>query len=183
VPGAGAECRVLASRLPSSHDVAARRFQDLVAWQLANQLKKEVYELVETSTAREDRRFFDQIRDSAASAPSNLAEGFACYRHPDFARYVRMAKASLTETQNHLRDGVDRRHWGAEESHQLEILADRAIGACTLHPAPCTLHPAPAQALALLFLRATLSEIVRTVGQTVRCLLRRFRFVTAELRP
>jgi four helix bundle protein len=130
VPGAGAECWVLASRLPSSHDVAARRFQDLVAWQLANQLKKEVYELVETSTAREDRRFFDQIRDSAASAPSNLAEGFACYRHPDFARYVRMAKASLTETQNHLRDGVDRRHWGAEESHQLEILADRAVGAC-----------------------------------------------------
>jgi hypothetical protein len=74
--------------------MVARRYEELIAWQLANELKQKVYALVETSTAREDRKFSDQIKDSAASAPRNLAEGFGCYRHPEFARYARVAKAS-----------------------------------------------------------------------------------------
>jgi len=110
--------------------MGARRYQDLDVWQLANDLKKRVYALVDRSTARDDRKFCEQIRDSAASAPSNLAEGFACYRHLEFARYTRVAKASLTETHNHLGDGVDRRHWSPREATPLQELADRAVGAC-----------------------------------------------------
>jgi four helix bundle protein len=110
--------------------MGARRYTDLIAWQLSCELKRQVYELVDRSRARDDRRFYDQIRNSAASAPSNLAEGFGLYRHPDFARYTRIAKASLLETQNHLRDGVDRRHWSAREATPLLELADRAVGAC-----------------------------------------------------
>jgi four helix bundle protein len=110
--------------------MAVRRFDELLAWQLANELKQKVYALVDASTARDDRKFCDQIKDSAASAPRNLAEGFACFRHPEFARYTRVAKASLVETQNHLRDGVDRGHWSLQQSKPLEDLADRAVGAC-----------------------------------------------------
>jgi four helix bundle protein len=91
--------------------MGVRRYQDLVAWQLADELKKKVYELVDNSPACNDRRFCDQIKDSAASAPSNISEGFAYYRHGEFARHVRIAKASETETHNHLGDGVDRRYW------------------------------------------------------------------------
>ena len=101
-----------------------------MAWQLANELKQKVYALTDQSTARDDREFCDQIRDSAASAPRNFAEGFGCYRHPEFARYTRIAKASLTETHNHLSDGVDRRHWAPPQAAPLQQLADRAIGAC-----------------------------------------------------
>ena len=101
-----------------------------MAWQLANELKRKVYALVDASAARDDRKFCDQIKDSAASTPRNLAEGFACYGHPEFARYTRVAKASLVETQNHLADGVDRRHWSPQESKPLQDLANRAIGAC-----------------------------------------------------
>jgi four helix bundle protein len=107
-----------------------RRYQDLVAWQLANELKQKVYALADATTARDDRRFCEQIRDSSASAPRNLAEGFGCYLHPDFARYTRTAKASLVETHNHLGDGVDRGHWIPQEAAPLQQLADRAIGAC-----------------------------------------------------
>ncbi len=110
--------------------VGVRRYEELVAWQLANELKQKVYALVDQSTARDDRRFCDQIKDSAASAPRNLAEGFACYRHPEFARYTRIAKASLTETHNHLGDGVDRRHWPPQDAEPLKELANRAVGAC-----------------------------------------------------
>ncbi len=137
-----AACRVLcwvSGCVPSRADgmkvaiatcMAARRFDELLAWQLANELKQRVYALVDASTARDDRKFCDQIKDSAASAPRNLAEGFACFRHPEFARYTRVAKASLVETQNHLRDGVDRGHWSPQQSRPLEDLADRAVGAC-----------------------------------------------------
>src|SRR5690242_6929151 len=55
--------------------------------------------------AHGDCKFRDQITESARSAPANLAEGFGCYRHPEFARYVRIARASLLEAHNHLGDG------------------------------------------------------------------------------
>lgn len=135
----GAECassvpgvvsRVLGMKVALSTGMGARRYDQLTAWQLANDLKQKVYALVDNSTARNDRKFSDQITDAAGSAPRNPAEGFACYGHPQFARYVRIAKASLVETQNHLGDGVDRRHWSPIESTPLKALADRAIGAC-----------------------------------------------------
>ena len=110
--------------------MAIRRYQDLVAWQLANELKQNVYALVTSTTARNDRSFCEQIKDSAASAPRNLAEGFGSYLHPEFARYTRIAKASLIETHNHLSDGVDRQHWTAEQAATLQQLVDRAVGAC-----------------------------------------------------
>jgi four helix bundle protein len=112
------------------HCMAVRRYQDLVAWQLAHEMKVKVYALIDETQARDDRKFCDQIKDSAASAPRNLAEGFGSYLHPDFARYRRTAKASLIETQNHLDDGVDRRHWTHRHAMPLQQLADRAVGAC-----------------------------------------------------
>jgi four helix bundle protein len=110
--------------------MAARRFEELDAWKLADELKKKVYALLDRSNARRDRRFCEQLTAAAASAPANLAEGFGYYRHPEFAKHTRIAKSSLMETQNHLRDGVDRRFWSAQQADSLLHLADRAIGAC-----------------------------------------------------
>src|SRR5204863_52178 len=104
-------------------------YHELDAWQLANELKRNVYALIATPAARDGRRFCDQLRDSAASGPANLAEGFGYYRHPEFAKHARIAKASLTETHNHLADGIDRGHWPADRVGALLQLADRAIGA------------------------------------------------------
>src|SRR6266487_5748509 len=106
----------------------ARRFEELEAWQLANAVKQQVYELIDTSNARSDRSFCEQIMESASSAPSNLSEGFGYYRHPEFAKHTRIAKSSLMETQNHLADGVDRKFWSAERARPIHELADRAIG-------------------------------------------------------
>jgi len=76
--------------------MGARRYQDLEVWQLANDLKKKVYALVDRSTARDDRRFCEQLRDSAASAPSHLAEGFGCYLEKQLLyRSSRTARSAL----------------------------------------------------------------------------------------
>jgi four helix bundle protein len=108
----------------------ARRFEELEAWQLANEVKRKVYNLLDASDARKDRKFSEQITESAASAPANLSEGFGYYRHPEFARHTRVAKSSLMETQNHLMDGVDRKFWSLERARPIYQLADRAIGKC-----------------------------------------------------
>jgi four helix bundle protein len=107
------------------------RFENLDAWRLADELKQRVYALVDTTTAKRDFRFRDQIRESAASASSAIAEGFGRYHHPEFSFMVRVARASLMETQNHLRDGVHRQHWSEASARPLAQLADRAIGATT----------------------------------------------------
>jgi hypothetical protein len=44
---------------------------------------------------------------------------------------VRVAKGSLTETHNHLRDGVQRRHWSESDIEDLLLLAVRARCATT----------------------------------------------------
>ena len=82
----------------------ARTFEELLAWQLANELKLEVLDLVSKPPAHRDFKFRDQILDSSSSGPSNIAEGFGRGRPAEFARFLEFAKASIAETRNHLID-------------------------------------------------------------------------------
>jgi four helix bundle protein len=84
------------------------RFQDLVAWQLANQLQLLVNAICDKPLVRRDLKFESQLRDAAASGPRNIAEGFGRHFHPDFARFARIARASEIEVMNHLLDARNR---------------------------------------------------------------------------
>jgi four helix bundle protein len=95
----GAVFHVRVGKIVAARKGMAKRYQDLLAWQLADELQRRVYELVDNSTASSDFRFRDQIKGSASAAPTNIAEGFGYYRHPEFARHVRIAKSELSETR------------------------------------------------------------------------------------
>jgi four helix bundle protein len=129
--------------IASPADVGVRRFQDLVCWQLSSELKREIYALLDRTGAKYDFKFRDQIKDSAASAPSNIAEGFGAYRHRESSRYARIAKSSLTESQNHLLDGIDRGYWTTTEVEPLMLVARRAVGATVKWIAYLTRTEAP----------------------------------------
>jgi four helix bundle protein len=107
----------------------ARHFTELECWQLANDLKRAIYRLSERPIVKRDTKYYDQIRDAAAGGPRTIAEGFARRTHPDFARFLDMARSSLTECQNHLLDGMDRGYLKQDECDPLIILAKRACGA------------------------------------------------------
>jgi four helix bundle protein len=109
----------------------AHRYHDLACWQLANELKRRVYALTGTEPTVKDRKYCDQIRDSARSAPSNIAEGFGRFRPIEFARFLEFAKASLLETHNHLGDGHDLGYIPESACKEMRQLADRAAGATT----------------------------------------------------
>ncbi len=107
----------------------ARHFTELVCWQLADELKLAVYRISHRPDVWRDFQYRDQIRDAAASATSNIAEGFGRRTNADFARFLDIARASLTELQNHFKDGVDRGYLTVAESNDLTVLARRSGGA------------------------------------------------------
>jgi four helix bundle protein len=111
--------------------MVARTYRELVCWQLANDLKRRVYELTARPSVATDFDFCKQIRGSARGAPRTIAEGFGRFRPADFARYLEFARGSLIETQNHLDDALDAKHVASDEHTQLWNLADRALRATT----------------------------------------------------
>ena len=99
--------------------VGARRLEELVVWQLANELRHKVYEITANGPAARDLRFRDQIRDATSSVARNIAEGFGRYRHREFAQFLVIARGSLLEIIDHLHDGAARKHWDEEATTEL----------------------------------------------------------------
>jgi four helix bundle protein len=107
------------------------RYEDLIVWRLANELQRGVFELTATGLAAKDFKFRDQVRDSSASVTRNIAEGFGRFADGEFAWFLRIARGSLTETHNSLRDGQDRGYFASNECIRLQRLALRATKAAT----------------------------------------------------
>jgi len=112
-------------------DMGAHDFRDLVAWQLSYELKCEVFAFTKTGPAARDFDYCDQVRDSSASAPRNIAEGFGRFRPREFARFLEFARASLAETQNHLIDGRDRGYLDDARYSRLMSLTRSALKVTT----------------------------------------------------
>lgn len=93
----------------------ARNYQDLTVWQIADELRREVYRLTDHGPAAADFRFRNQLRQAAAGVATNLAEGFRRFGAREFLQFVRYAYASAGETAEWLEDGVLRGHWRREE--------------------------------------------------------------------
>ena len=89
--------------------MVAKTYQDLRAWQTVRAFKVGIYALIEHPPLANDFALCDSLRKAAASAQSNIAEGFGRFDPADFGRFVKVARASLLEGRNHLSDAVDRR--------------------------------------------------------------------------
>lgn len=107
--------------------MTADRVESLRAWQLTYRFKLAVYQLLRVSPVATDFKLRDQLRDAAASAVSQIEEGFARFYPKDFGRLVVGAKASLLECRGHLRDAVDRGYITPEARHELDTLAREAL--------------------------------------------------------
>src|SRR5688572_15661322 len=102
----------------------ATKFEELEAWQLADELKREVYALIASDPVSRDFKFCSQIRESSSSATRNIAEGFGRFRPGPFAQFMEIALGSLMETQNSLKDGIDRGHFSAHSTRRAVDLCD-----------------------------------------------------------
>jgi four helix bundle protein len=107
--------------------MALNDFQQLLCWQLSHELKCEVLAFTATPPASRDFDFCDQIRNSAAAAPRDIAEGFGRMRPREFARYLEFALGSLSETKASLIDARDRKYLPEPVASRLINLSAAAI--------------------------------------------------------
>jgi four helix bundle protein len=96
--------------------MGARTYRELVVYQRCSELRRVVLALLESPRAQGDRKFCDQLRDAVRSPPRNIAEGFGRYNPGEFVQFMDVAIASLDETDNHLRDGVESAYFTPERA-------------------------------------------------------------------
>ena len=84
-----------------------KRFEDILAWQEARKLVKQVYELTQAGAFAKDFGLRDQIQRAAVSVMANIAEGFDCESHAEFARFLGYARRSAVEVQSLLYAALD----------------------------------------------------------------------------
>ena len=79
-----------------------RDFKDLIVWQKAMELVAEVYRLVKILPNEELYSLSNQIRRSAISIPSNIAEGQGRNSVKEFIHFLAIAKGSKAELETQL---------------------------------------------------------------------------------
>jgi four helix bundle protein len=77
-------------------------FTDLVAWQKAHQFVVRIYTVLKDFPIHEQYGLTGQMRRSAVSITSNIAEGFSRSGKKEKLQFYSIAKGSLTELQNQL---------------------------------------------------------------------------------
>ena len=85
----------------------AKRFEDLIAWQKAREMTRAIYKATMAGGFERDFGLRDQIRRSAVSVMSNLAEGFERGGRPEFHQYLVIAKGSCAEVRSQLYVALD----------------------------------------------------------------------------
>src|SRR5262245_51722919 len=84
----------------------ARHFTELTVWKLGDAHRIEVFTLTKRPRLRTDFKLRSQIDDAADSVWRNVAEGFGCETHREFARFVRIGRRSLNEVQDGFRSAI-----------------------------------------------------------------------------
>jgi four helix bundle protein len=86
------------------HYMAARirSYRDLLVWQKSMDVASAVLELTNTLNRPQFFALANQLRRSAISTPSNLAEGHGRRSRMDFAKFVSIANGSLREMETQL---------------------------------------------------------------------------------
>ena len=83
------------------------RFEDLIAWQKARLLTKDVYLTTMNPRFERDFALCGQIRKSAISVPSNIAEGFERGGRREFHQFLSIAKGSCAELRTQIYIALD----------------------------------------------------------------------------
>jgi len=94
-----------------------RSFRDLDIYRLAFKLDHEIYKLSLKFPKFELYELGSQIRKSAHSVPTNIAEGWAHWTIGEYKHFLIYASASIDETTVHL-DSALARNYIPKEKHQ-----------------------------------------------------------------
>jgi four helix bundle protein len=78
---------------------ATKTYRDLKVWQLGIELVKDIYRLSDKLPQQELYGLKSQMRRSAVSIPSNVAEGFRRFHNREYAQFLRISLGSCAELE------------------------------------------------------------------------------------
>jgi four helix bundle protein len=110
------------------------KFEDLIAWQKARELTKNIYEVTKQGDFRKDFGLRDQIRRASVSIMSNVAEGFERGGRSEFHQFLVISKGSCAELRSQLYVSLDVGYIDLRTFQTLDALAketSRVIGGIT----------------------------------------------------
>jgi len=84
-----------------------KRFEDLIAWQKARVLTRDIYQVTQQGEFAKDFGLRDQIQRAAVSIMSNIAEGFERGGRAEFHQFLPVAKASCAEVRSQIYVAID----------------------------------------------------------------------------
>jgi len=79
-----------------------KNFQDLRIWQIGIEVVKDIYVLTKKFPKEELYGLTSQMRRSAISIPSNIAEGFRRYHNKEYKQFLYIALGSCAELETQI---------------------------------------------------------------------------------
>ncbi|HSI76505.1 MAG TPA: four helix bundle protein [Lunatimonas sp.] len=101
--------------------MAIQKFEDIIAWQKAQNLAVDIYAVFKSS---KDFGFRDQICRAVVSVSNNIAEGFDRSSPADFKRFLYIAIASCSEVKSMLHLAEKLTYISVEQKENLLMNAD-----------------------------------------------------------
>jgi four helix bundle protein len=101
-----------------------KSFEEILAWQKARELCKEVYDISLNEGFKKDYGLVDQIRRASVSVMANIAEGYERRGDKEFVRFLNIAKGSLAEVKSHLYIAFDLNYITTSEKDELFAITD-----------------------------------------------------------
>jgi len=93
----------------------AENFEELHIWQKAREVVNLVYEMTRKERFSKDWGLVDQIRRSAVSVMSNIAEGFERGGNAEFIQFLYIAKGSCGEMRSQVYIAYDQKYISEQE--------------------------------------------------------------------
>ncbi len=101
-----------------------KQFEDIEVWQQSMSLCTDIYKITNNNYFSKDYGLKDQIRRSAISVPSNIAEGFERNGKKQFTYFLTIAKASCGEMRTQLTIAHQLNYLDLKDFH---IILDKCI--------------------------------------------------------
>ncbi len=106
--------------------MAIKDFYDLTAWKESHKLVLFVYNLTKSFPKEEIFGLTNQMRRSAVSISSNIAEGFGRRTYKDKAHFYYQSRGSISELKSQLMISRDLSYINAEQFIEIESLLSSA---------------------------------------------------------
>lgn len=104
----------------------AKSFEELECWQLADRLRKEVWEICKQEQVCRWFKFCDGFTDAAGSVCRNISEGFRRQGSPQIVQFFGYALGSIAEVKDYLIECLTREYITRERCDELLELLEHA---------------------------------------------------------